>query len=272
MTLPDPDALLATALRRAAAGHPVLPCVPGTKRPLTAHGLLDAGIDPDRIGAWWARNPTANLAVPTGLASYDVLDVDLRLDGSGYPALNRLTRAGLVDGYSHVVRTPSGGLHVYFTGTGRAGTRLPAEHLDLKATGGYVLVPPSVVDGRRYELIRRTRGPHRALDWDAVRERLSPPAPPAPPTPTPIRAHPTPTGIEPLARWVARLPEGQRNAGTFWAACRAVEGGIADLRPLVEAAVTAGLPRAEAARTVRSAAHRGAARLPVSPDRARTGT
>ncbi len=249
LTEPDPAQLLSTALQRASAGHPVFPCVPDAKRPLTTHGLLDATTDQDQIHAWWNRTPSANLAVPTGVASYDVLDVDLRPSGSGYPAFDHLVRAGLVDHHSHIVRTPSGGMHAYFIGTRQPSARLPAAHLDFKASGGYVLVPPSVVGGRPYLLLRRRQGPHGWLDWAAVREILAPSPTPSPP---PTRRT-TPVSIEPLARWVSRLPEGQRNAGTFWAACRAVENGTLELQPLVDAAVTAGLSRREALRTIGSA-------------------
>jgi hypothetical protein len=214
---PDPEQLLAAALLRAAAGHPVFPCVPAGKRPLTSHGLLDASTDEQQIRAWWRKVPTANLAVPTGVASYDVLDVDLRPSGSGYPAFHQLLRAGLLDTHSHAVLTPSGGMHAYFTGTDQPSARLPAQHLDFKATGGYVLAPPSVVGGRTYELLHRTPGPHGPLRWAAVRELLAPAA-----AARPTRQIGTVT-IEPLARWVSQLPEGQRNAGTFWAACRAAE-------------------------------------------------
>ena len=45
-----------------------------------------------------------------------------------------------------------------------------------------------------------------------------------------------------LARWVARQPEGNRNAGLFWAANRALEADrAADLSPLADAARQAGL-------------------------------
>jgi Bifunctional DNA primase/polymerase, N-terminal len=257
----DRDAVLATALRLAAADWPVFPCVPGEKRPLTAHGMLDATTDPARIRAWWRRTPRANLAIPTGVASVDVLDVEVRPDGTGYPAFHRLKRAGLLAGNSHVVATPSGGLHVYFTGTDQPSARLPALHLDLKAAGGYVLVPPSVVDHRRYELVRRSCTPVTPLDWDAVRAILDPPNSAAPrATTTRDRSDRGPHGaghsIAALAGWVEGLPEGRRNAGTYWAACRALEQGVDDLAPLVAAAVRAGLPEREAARTVQSAAQR----------------
>jgi hypothetical protein len=249
---PDPSLLLTTAVRLAAAGTPVFPCAPDAKNPLTRHGLLDATTDPGQIRAWWARTPDANLAIPTGTASHDVLDVDVRPAGSGFPAFNRLVREGLVDGHQRVIATPSGGLHAYFPGSDQPSSRLPGHHLDFKANGGYVLTPPSVVGGRPYELVRRSPGPHQTLDWTAIRNLLSPNG--SQPARTPCLSGPP--DIQHLASWVARLPEGQRNAGTFWAACRAVEQGIVDLRPLVDAAIQAGLPRREAARTVSSAVRR----------------
>ena len=255
----EPVDVVTVALRLAAAGWPVFPCVPGEKRPLTSHGLLDATTDAEQIRAWWRRAPTANLAVPTGTTSVDVLDVDVRADGTGFPAFNRLKRSGLLAGYSHVIATPSGGLHVYFRGTAQPSSRLPAHHLDLKAAGGYVLVPPSVVAGRRYDLIRGTSHQDRVgrLDWPAVRALLDPPAPT---TPTPSHRRTASSsdrgGIETLARWVEGLPEGRRNAGTYWAACRAIEQGADDLAPIVHAAVRAGLPAQEASRTVQSATQR----------------
>ncbi|MGD9960460.1 primase alpha helix C-terminal domain-containing protein, partial [Nocardioides sp.] len=66
-----------------------------------------------------------------------------------------------------------------------------------------------------------------------------------------------------LAAWVASRPEGGRNGGLFWAACRMAEEGH-DLSTttslLGEAAYAAGLPEREAMATIRSA-YRIATRL-----------
>jgi len=60
-----------------------------------------------------------------------------------------------------------------------------------------------------------------------------------------------------LPAWVARLGEGNRNCGLFWAACRVIEAGQACLLDdLAEAAVTTGLPDREIARTIASARRR----------------
>jgi hypothetical protein len=61
-------------------------------------------------------------------------------------------------------------------------------------------------------------------------------------------------GVSALARWVAAQPEGNRNAGLFWAANRALETDqAADLSPFAAAARRSGLPDAEISRTLNSA-------------------
>jgi hypothetical protein len=181
------DALLAAALRYARAGWPVLPCRPdhGTcpdapgrcrscKPPLTDHGLKDASTDPAQIRTWWRRWPTANVAIATGAPGPDVLDVDHKPEGNGWAALNRLKRAGLLRGASTMVRTQSGGLHVYYAGTDQPDGSLPRHKLDFRGHGGYVLAPPSMVHGRAYELLDHREGTAN-LNWAAVKELLDPP-------------------------------------------------------------------------------------------------
>jgi Bifunctional DNA primase/polymerase, N-terminal len=239
-----PDEPLNAALRYAAAGWPVFPCKPGLKEPATPHGFKDATTDPGQIRRWWTRCPAFNVAVATGAPGPDVLDVDVHPGGSGFEAFNQLKRAGLLTGTKAIIRTPSGGLHIYFDGTDQANGRLTRHHLDFRGLGGYVLVPPSAVGGRPYELVDKRTAAGR-LDWKQVRGLLDPPRPAAP--------RPTGGDIGHLVRWVAGLAEGNRNSGLFWAACRAIDLGGLDLGGLVDAAVRAGLTEVEARRTVSSA-------------------
>jgi hypothetical protein len=244
------DATLRRALAFAESGWPVFPCQPGQKIPATRHGFLDATTDPEQITRWFARHPGRNLAIATGAPGPDVLDVDQHGQaGNGFAAFNRLTRAGLIHGASAYVATPGGGLHAYFAGTGQRNGHLPAHHIDFRSTGGYVLTPPSQVDGKPYQLIKTPGGDSR-LDWAAATRLLQPPERQQCPQ---IRHDPG-GDVGRLVQWVARQERGNRNAGLFWAANRALEADhAADLSPLAVAARQAGLEEREVQRTLDSA-------------------
>lgn len=245
---PEPTPL-DTALRYASAGWPVFPCIPGEKVPATKHGLLDASTDPDRIASWWSRSPARNIGIATGAPGPDVADVDVRQDGSGFPAWNRLVREGIAGRPMAIVRTPSGGLHAYYRGTEQRNGRIPAEHIDFRSQGGYVVAPPSRVGGRPYAVVSH-QASTETLDWSAVRKLLDPEVT------RQAQRGPREGPADParLARWVAQQAEGNRNDGLFWAACRALEAGDRTaLRAIAEAAAETGLTTREIAATIRSA-------------------
>jgi len=250
----DRTSAVAWALTWAERGWLVFPCKPGTKEPATRHGFHDATNDPDQIRSWWAGWPEANLAIATGAPGPDVLDVDHHGDaGNGYFALLMLKRAGLLQNAGALVRTPHAGLHIYFAGSSQASGRLPRHYLDFKAAGGYVVAPPSRIDGRPYCLVRQA-DQATGLSWAAVTETLDPQAG------RPQRQAIAANGgdVRRLAAWVERLEEGNRNAGLFWAACRAVESGHARaLDEIAAAAAATGLSDREIARTIDSARRRG---------------
>jgi hypothetical protein len=253
------DTRLRQALIYAARGWPVFPCQAGEKIPATAHGHLDGTTDPELITAWFSRNSNWNLAIATGAPGPDVLDVDDHgRAGNGYAAFARLSKAGLLDGAATYVRTPHGGLHAYFTGSAQRNGHLPAHHLDFRSCGGYVLAPPSRVDGKPYQLIRTVQA-GGALDWAAVTALLEPQR-------QLRRRRPglAPGGeLSHLARWVASQAEGNRNAGLFWAANRALDADpAADLSSLAAAARQAGLGDQEITRTLDSARNSGRTRVP----------
>ena len=189
------------------------------------------------------------MAIATGAPGPDVLDVDDHGPaGNGYAAFARLNRAGLLDGAAAYVATPSGGLHAYFRGSDQRNGHLPAHHLDFRSHGGYIVAPPSLVDGKPYRLIRTVQA-DGGLDWATVTALLEPRRQIAPqPRPAPGR------DLSHLARWVAGQAEGNRNAGLFWAANRALDADpAADLSALAAAARHAGLEDKEITRTLDSA-------------------
>lgn len=230
----------------------MFPLLPGGKTQATQRGFKNATTDPRVIRAWWTADPMRNIGIATGHPGIDALDVegDKKPGGSGWPAHEKLADAGLLAGACMVVTTPSGGIHLYFTGTSQANGSLGKHHVDFRSTGGYVVAAPSFVFTDDYAgsyEVTEERECAGQLDWNAVKALLA--GPEIRRTP---QARKTPGDSTALARWVCRLPEGQRNSGLFWAACRCVEQG-ADPTGLLEAAMQSGLPEAEARRTIESA-------------------
>ena len=150
MPTPADGPALAAALEYAARGWHVFPCRAGEKIPATAHGFKDATTDPETIRAWWTASPSANVAMPTGKVSgLAVLDIDPRNDGD---LEWQMLVAQIGEPVAPRVRTPSGGTHLYFAcpAAGLASRVGLKPGIDLKADGGYVLAPPSIVFGNPY--------------------------------------------------------------------------------------------------------------------------
>jgi putative DNA primase/helicase len=128
-------------------------CASPAKHPLTPHGFKDATTDPGIISAWWQRWPSANVAIATGAASnLFVLDAD---GAEGLAALAELERLHGPLPRGPRVRTPGGGLHLYFAwptdgSSIRNKVRVGGLPIDVRGEGGYVIAPPSRGVGRPY--------------------------------------------------------------------------------------------------------------------------
>src|SRR5262249_53883441 len=155
------------ALYYAALGWPVFPLLPNGKRPLTEHGYQDASTDAQPIQHWWQAHPYANLGLNCGGAGLVVVDVAARQGGR--QAWARLTsvwaeRSGPGPASLSSI-TGGGGLRIFYrapkdvriaNSTGRI-----ASGIDVRAAGGYVVLPPSRhPSGNRY----------RWCDWREVAE------------------------------------------------------------------------------------------------------
>ncbi|MFZ2623878.1 MAG: bifunctional DNA primase/polymerase [Propionibacterium sp.] len=200
---------------------PVFPCLVKGKRPLTRRGFLDASSDPEQVAAWWSRTPNANIGIPTGAPSgVVVVDVDVHGPHDGRAAFERATDAGLVSGAGLLVRTPTGGAHVYFPATpGREQRSWQAATagVDFRGDGGYIIAPPSrrIIDGKvkLYEVADIAAHSVGAVDAARLRDFLDP-RPVAPPRPS---SGSMDMESKRLAAWVAGRGEGERNRGLFWA-------------------------------------------------------
>jgi hypothetical protein len=155
MQQPDSLSLNGEAARDyARLGFAVFPLRPATKIPFAgSRGVLDATTDEATVVSLWTANPTANIGISTtGLL---VVDRDVLEDGSAnpWPAGDPERAADLCAGL--VVRTPRGGTHLIHRASKpyRNTASKLAPHVDTRADGGYIVAPPSVVNGKPYQLV-----------------------------------------------------------------------------------------------------------------------
>lgn len=160
---------LEAVLTYASRGWKVFPIEENGKRPRIStrdggKGVHDATTNAQTIETWFSRFPNANIGYHTD--ENWVLDVDTKSNG---PA----SLEGLVRTYGTIpetlrASTPSGGTHYYWLKPqgiyigNRAGF-MPG--LDSRSTGGYVLLPPSNIDGKEYSFENWGTPIAEAPDW-----------------------------------------------------------------------------------------------------------
>ena len=157
--LPSKDSTepLKSALQLADSGLPVFPVEPNGKRPfshLVKHGFKDATTEEVKIRDWWRTLPSANVGVVTG--DVFVVDIDVKGEADGIARWNELAEGREVPA-TRTVRTPSGGLHLYFRAPDGVDVRCSnsrlADGIDVKGNGGYVLAPPSSTETGPYTYV-----------------------------------------------------------------------------------------------------------------------
>ncbi|MEU6775300.1 bifunctional DNA primase/polymerase [Streptomyces sp. NPDC046759] len=223
------------------------------------HGVYDASSDPTRIRELFAAAPWATgYGIACGLPPYHLIGVDLdtKSGTNSSTALRELALRHLFTiPETVVVRTPSGGRHLWLTGPpdvvvpNSAGRLAPG--IDIRGAGGYLVGPGSRTDHGVYTTAPGTAHLAPAPCPPSLLRLLAPP-------PRPAHAAPPAPGDHGrgLVQFVLSAHEGQRNTRLFWAACRAYENGIgpALADPLTEAALNTGLTEHEARATIASAA------------------
>ncbi|MFI4973238.1 MAG: bifunctional DNA primase/polymerase [Caulobacterales bacterium] len=163
--------MLEGALNLAGRGFSVFRLAKGTKVPAFKGWQAEATTDADQIRRWWAE-ADYNIGVRTGNGLL-VLDIDK----NGKPGPESLKSLALTqdDYQTFVVRTASGGYHMYFE-TAEPFGNSPGDlgpGLDVRGAGGYVVGPGSVLSngsaGGAYTITRDT--PLRPLPAQ-IRERI----------------------------------------------------------------------------------------------------
>jgi len=163
--------LLQAAASYGRRGLRIFPCAPNEKRPHPRlarpgdgrpGGFYQASSELGRIISWWGEEPRANIGLPTGqpwpddpTLSLVVLDLDVRRRPDLRRKVDDILADPVLGRTTWLVRTPSGGGHVYVLARKAMGIVNLEDETgpigELRSSGGYVLVPPSVVDGAAYK-------------------------------------------------------------------------------------------------------------------------
>ncbi len=201
------------------------PCLPAGR---WCHGFHAATLDQDRIQHWWENHPEFGIGVSCGPAGLVVIDIDAHPARPpardrilpGIPIADHIDLTGLSNGFHTLavlaalrgqpspaddettlrVRTPSGGLHVWYragdsrrwqSSVGSSPGRALAWQVDIRAHGSYIVAPGTTTQHGTYTPVGDTRAPAALPLWLAQElERTGHlPAPDVPaPRPVPPRA------------------------------------------------------------------------------------
>lgn len=271
------------------------PCLPAGR---PCHGFHAATLDQQRINAWWGSTPGLGVGVACGPARLVVIDIDAHQSEPpgrdrllpGIPIAEHVNLAGLATGFHTLavlaalrgqtspaedhttlrVRTPSGGLHVWYRTTdnrrwqcsaGSSAGRALAWQVDVRAHGGYIVVPGTRTSDGVYLPEGDAREPAPLPGWLALElERTNHlPSPNIPaPRPVPPRAQ---QAVLAAGGGRERLPQTLNAVLAPVRACASVHEGAGFSDALNRAAFTLGglvaahhLTREEAERALQEAA------------------
>ncbi|MFI6093663.1 bifunctional DNA primase/polymerase [Streptomyces sp. NPDC051218] len=171
------------------------------------HGFRAATLDQGRIDSWWGSGAGAGLGVGVscGPAGLVVIDVDAHAQElperarllPGIPIAETVDLTGLASGFHTLallaalrgrpnpvhddstlrVRTPSGGLHLWYRAhpghrwqcsAGSSSGRALAWQVDVRAHGGYIVAPGTRTPQGSYTPVGATREPALLPDWLAA--------------------------------------------------------------------------------------------------------
>lgn len=288
-------------------GWHVFPLRPRDKIPATAHGFKDAQNDPDAIRETWGETEY-NIGLACGpVSGVFVFDVDAEAPkGGGIAGPEALARLEAQHGElppTLKVLTGGAGWHLYFRWPegralrNRARIKIDGQQtgLDVRAEGGYVVLPPSIHpktgDAYRWQMDRSKilEAPEWLLDLlDPPKVERAPVVPvQAAPEARQSTNAPAPQGLERYAakalqnaaERIATAPEGDRHGAIFRQAAglgELVAGGVVDeadaVRVCMDAGLALGKSRSEVERTVRDGIEKGKLQPRVPTPRAAPAT
>ena len=185
---------VSAALELAELGLPVVPIVPGTKRPRPPKWQELATNEHDAAAALWHGNAGDGVGVAPAELEPDrwlfVVDIDTH-GADGWSSLEELFPAGLPE----TVRTdtPTGGAHLYYVAPYEVRNGVIGAGLDIRGHGGQVLAPPTRhPDGGEYRWHPDASPVERTIAEapPELLELVAPPEPAPAPAPAPLPAAP----------------------------------------------------------------------------------
>jgi hypothetical protein len=173
---------------------PVFPLLLNSKKPATEHGFRDATTDPAQIARWWRASPRSGVGI--ACSSVVVLDIDTKPGKVGRESLARICETFGELPETWTAETATGGLHFYFatplgaTVRRRCPVRADFPDVDLCGLGGYIVAPPTTVDGRAYRWTNEDVGLAPCPEWLATLGAVELPKPSGPRDPKGSRPEP----------------------------------------------------------------------------------
>ena len=132
-------------------GWQIFPAKPHDKSPFISGWQYRASADPIEIEQMFTPFPEAMIGLPTGpINGLTILDLDRKNGVDGVESFRRMT---LPCSTRAVVRTPTGGFHLYFRTWNKI---LPSPigilpGIDIRSNGAYVIAPGSISDFGSYD-------------------------------------------------------------------------------------------------------------------------
>jgi putative DNA primase/helicase len=153
----------------------IFPLTPYRKEPLgrlAPNGFLNAVTNALIIRDWWKEEPSAGIGCATGSTSgIFVVDADVKDGATGDVSLRQLEKEFGELPATPTSRTPTGGRHYFFAYPTDVNLRCSvgkfASGIDIRADGGYAVLPPTKNGSGGYEWIVPPTNvpPHAAPAW-----------------------------------------------------------------------------------------------------------
>ena len=142
------------AIELASKGFKVFRLVPNGKTPFRKGWQQEASSVPEEIKALWAEGPKCNIGISAGHGLI-IIDLDVKDGKDGIEELSEWELLNVQLPGTLMSKTTSGGQHVFYRVKrpikNRVGIFGKNSGIDVRATGGYVVAPGSVVSGKKYK-------------------------------------------------------------------------------------------------------------------------